>query len=79
MNLVDLVRRYQSFDPDSGQFDRHRTAEQYAALLGVSASVLSRFYTGQRPTGATVLRAFLRRFPQAAREVAAAIAAEAVA
>ena len=70
MTLVELVRRYQSFDPATGTFTVTRSGAAYAALLGINASVLSRFYSGDRRNSYVVLRAFMRTFPQAADAVA---------
>lgn len=70
-----LVRRYQAFDPDTGEFSTIRSDNQYAKLLRVNRALLSRFYAGIIQDSHVLLTAFLRTFPSAAPEVAAAISA----
>ena len=76
MTLAELVRKYQRYDPATGGFDRVRTQREYAAELRLHPVDLSRFLTGARPSGAKVLRAFLRTYPEAAVAVTRAIAEE---
>ena len=79
MDFRELVRHYQSYDPASGLFDVRRMDKEYAALLGVHPTQLSRFYAGHVRDGRSILRAFLRTFPQAAREVCPALLQEEIA
>ncbi len=51
------------------------TQEEYAAHLGIAQGTLSLIYSGKRGIGTEVLRAFLRAYPDAAKEIAAALAA----
>ncbi len=50
------------------------TQDEYAAQLGIAQGTLSLIYSGRRGVGVDVLRAFLQRFPEAAPEIAAALA-----
>lgn len=76
MTLVELVRKYQSYNPDTGGFDSKRTQVEYATELGVKTPILNRFLSGSRPNGGLILRAFLRTYPEAAAAVTRAIAEE---
>jgi len=72
--LIELVRRYQYTDPVTGAFVGVMENQDYARLLGVHPSQLSRFYNGQVERPWAIVRSFLRRYPQAATEVASALA-----
>lgn len=63
MEIVELIREYQHFNPATGRFNAFRQAAEYAAMLGVSPAALSRVYSGQRRPSATLLLGFLRAFP----------------
>lgn len=76
MNLVELVRRYQGYDPITGAFGLTRTNDAYAAQLGIHPSNLTRLYRGTVDSSPTVIRALLRTFPQAANEIGQAMLAE---
>jgi DNA-binding transcriptional regulator YdaS (Cro superfamily) len=76
--LTELVRRYQSYDPETGRFDRPRGVREYARLLGVNNGQLSQILNGIVPVGLTVARALARTFPEIAGEVGAALIADAV-
>lgn len=69
MELRDLIKLYQRFDPETGTFTARRSLRQYAALLGISPMVLSRVYNGVTDHSPTALAAFVRAFP-VAREAA---------
>jgi transcriptional regulator with XRE-family HTH domain len=62
--LTDILRRYQG----------DLTQQAYARRLGISESALSLVYAGKRGIGVEVLRALARAFPDAARDIAAALA-----
>lgn len=60
MNLPDLLRRYRSFDPATGQFDRIRSQVEYATLLGVDNSLLSHIFAGRKQPGLEIVRGLAR-------------------
>jgi len=76
MNFRELVRRYQFYNPATGTFDANRNSQDYAAILGVHPSQLSRFYAGQTRDSSAILRGFLQAFPHIATEVGPALLAE---
>ena len=76
MSVRALVRRYQRYDPMTGQFNVVRSDNQYARLLGVRRALLSRFYSGQIRDSRVLVTAFLRTFPHAIDEFASAMLAE---
>ena len=53
------------------------TQEEYAARLGIAQGTLSLIYSGKRGVGTDVLRAFLRAYPDAAKDITAALSAPA--
>ncbi len=63
--LTGILRKYQG----------DLTQNEFARLLGLSSAGISLIYTGQRGVGVDVLRAFLKQFPEAAPEIAKALAA----
>lgn len=75
--LTEVLRRYQSYNPDTGTFDEQRSLRAYARLLDVSASTLSEIYAGNiaEPSRAT-LQALARTFPRAAYDIAEALKAQ---
>jgi transcriptional regulator with XRE-family HTH domain len=73
--LTTILRRYQDYNPTSGEFDHKRGLREYGRLLGVSHATLSLIYSGQRDPSVEVLRAVAQAFPAAAPEIAAALAA----
>lgn len=74
MSLIDVLRRYQSYDPETRRFDATRSDRQYALLVGVDPATLSRIYSGERPVSTRVLRGLTRTFPAASVDIAAALA-----
>lgn len=64
--LTEIIRRYQG---EMGQ-------REYARLLGIGQTTLSLIYSGQRNPGIEVVQAVARAFPQAAAEIAAALAGQ---
>ena len=71
--LIDIVRRYQSYCPDTGTFDCPRGVREYARLLGVNHGQLSQILNGIQRPGLTVVVALGRTFPAAADDIAAAL------
>lgn len=69
MDLAAIVKRYQTYDRETGGFTATRSLRGYARLLGLTHSQLSRFYSGQIDAPWHVLRALLRVFPEATYEV----------
>jgi hypothetical protein len=67
---VVLLRRWQAYNPASGQFDMTRTNRDYAELLGIHESSLSKIYAGLAPVGLKPLAGLAHAFPQAAPELA---------
>ncbi len=65
MDIVQIIRKYQG----------DMTQQQYADALGVGQSTLSMLYSGQRKPGMEVIRALVRAFPHAVKEVVDAILA----
>lgn len=77
MSFTDLVRRYQSFDPTTGQFDRKRTQIEYAGLLDVDQSLLSHIFAGRKRPGLEIVRGLARltsNHPQYWHELMAVLA-----
>jgi transcriptional regulator with XRE-family HTH domain len=75
--LTEILRRYQRFNPETGEFDADRSLRAYSRLLGVNVSTLSFLFNGiqSEPSRAT-LQALARTFPAAAPEIAAALQAQ---
>ncbi len=65
MDQVSLLRRYQG----------ERTNREYAKLLGVHESYLSKCYSGEQPVGMKALRGLVRAFPASVTEVVGSILA----
>ncbi len=74
--LTEIIRRYQSYNPDTGAFDSPRGMREYARLLGVNNGQLSQILNGIQRPGLKVIAALARTFPAAAAEIAEALAAE---
>lgn len=73
MDRVELLRKYQHRDTAGGDTPTPRTAREYAALLGVHESYLSRCFDGKQPVGMKALNGLRRAFPEATGEIVAAI------
>lgn len=69
--MAEIVRRWQYYNPASGDFDLVRSTRDYARLLGVSESLLSHIYAGRKEPGKKVVLGLLRAFPCAATEIGA--------
>ncbi len=69
MNRVDLLKHYQAYDPLSGMLGQPRTNREYAALLGIHESYLSKAYDGLHPVGIKALEGLRRAFPQEASRI----------
>ncbi len=65
MDLVALLKKYQAFNPETGEFDEPRTNRDYARLLGVHESSLSRAYDGLQPVNLRMVQGLLQTFPEA--------------
>lgn len=74
MDRVELLKRYQAFNPLTRRFDLHRTNREYAELLGIHESYLSKCYDYKHPVGLKALEGLARAFPQAASEIAFSLA-----
>lgn len=75
MDLVELLERYQRYNPETGDFDRLRTNREYAEIIGVHESYLSRCYDRKQPVNLRAMRGLASAFPAAATEITAALAA----
>lgn len=77
--LTDVVRKYQSFDPETKQFTRTRGLREYARLLGVNHATLSLLYStpGRQPSRG-ILQKLAHTFPEATEEIGSALAASIV-
>ncbi len=73
MDIVSVLRRYQTFDPQRGDFGAQRSMRQYAALLGTSAATLSRCYSGDQGVSLDLVQALMRVFPTAELEITQAL------
>ncbi len=71
--LTEIVRRYKSFNPDTGEFDCPRGVREYARVLGVNGGQLSQVLNGIQRPGMTIIRALAQTFPPAADEIADAL------
>lgn len=69
MDRVEFLKRWQSYNPVTGTFDAPRTNRDYADLLGIHESYLSKCYSGFVPVGLKALAGLARAFPEAAGEV----------
>jgi hypothetical protein len=69
MDRVALLQRYQSFNPATGEFDLSRTNRDFARLIGVHESYLSKGYDRQHPIGVKALEGLRRAFPQEAATI----------
>lgn len=78
MDRVELLKRWQPYNPATGQFDRPRTNREYADLLGIHESYLSKAYAGLHPVGLKALAGLAQAFPAAAGEVGSVLASRPV-
>jgi hypothetical protein len=65
MRLAELARRYQG----------RRTNHQFAQLMGVDPSLLTRLYKGRLGDSPRIMRGLLRAFPESRDEVLALLTA----
>jgi hypothetical protein len=79
MEPVAVLKRWQSFNPASQSFDLTRTNREYAELIGIHESYLSKCYAGIQPVGLKAFAGLARLFPQAATEVVEAMAGRPIA
>jgi len=73
--LNDILRRYRSYNPDTGEFDVKRGVREYARLLGVNDGQLSQILNNLQRPGLTVIQALAQTFPASAPEIGIALAA----
>lgn len=73
--LNELLRRYRSYNPATGEFDTPRGVREYARLLGVNHGQLSQILNDLQSPGITVLRALAQQFPESSEEIVAALVA----
>ncbi len=71
--LNEIVRRYQSFNPVTGDFDRPRGLREYAREIGVSPGQLSRIINDLETPGRSVLERLARTFRPAGEEIGRAL------
>ncbi len=71
--LNEIVRRYKSFNPATGDFDCPRGLREYAREIGVSPGQLSRIINGLETPGRSVLERLARTFPDAGEEIGRAL------
>jgi transcriptional regulator with XRE-family HTH domain len=74
--LNEVLRRYRSYDPETGEFNVRRGVREYARLLGVNDGQLSQILNDIQRPGIGTLQALARTFPAAAPEIAAALAGQ---
>jgi len=72
--LNELLRRYRTYNPATGEFDTPRGVREYARLLGVNDGQLSQILNDIQRPGLATLQALARTFPDASKEIAAALA-----
>lgn len=75
--LAAIIRKYQSFNPETGGFDKPRLLTEYADLLGVSYVYLSQLYNGTngRKPGMETFAKLARAFPTAREAIGGDLAA----
>lgn len=73
MDRVKLLKRWQTYNPQTGTFDVERTNREYANLLGMHESQLSKVYSGASAVGMKLLVGLARAFPAAATEATSAL------
>ncbi len=75
--LVEILRRYKSYDPSTGEFTATRSLREYGRVIGVSDTQLSQIFNGHRRPGMSVLERLAQTFTEAGKEIGAAFAANA--
>ena len=73
--LTDILRRYQSYNEETGKFDQPRMLTEYAALLGLNYVYLSQMYSGSRNPGMETFIKLTRAFPGAQEDIGQQLAA----
>lgn len=71
MTALELLQKYKELATDGTELSEPRTSREYAALLGVDESYLSKCFKEQIPVGIKALRGLRRAFPTSAPEVVA--------
>jgi transcriptional regulator with XRE-family HTH domain len=69
MDRVALLQYYQKYNPATGERDCPRTNRDFARLIGVDESYLSKAYRGLHPVGVKALEGLRRAFPQEATKI----------
>lgn len=75
MEAVELLRKYQGRSTDGSLLPEPRTAREFATMIGVHESYLSKCFDGSIPVGMKALRGLRRAFPSSIGEVTALILA----
>jgi hypothetical protein len=73
VNFRELLLRYQYYDPATGRFDLVRSKTDYATLLGVHPSLLTRVIHGQQDISLKLAHGLARAFPELTPELANAV------
>jgi transcriptional regulator with XRE-family HTH domain len=69
MDRLSLLRKYQDRNFDGSPLPEIRTNRDYAAILGVHESQLSRYYSGEQPVSMKALQGLATAFPPSRPEV----------
>jgi hypothetical protein len=64
VTLREITLRYQHYNPTTGRFDLARSKFEYATLLGVDPTTLSRIIHGQQAFSLGLARGLARAFPE---------------
>ena len=73
MTFREIVLHWQHYDPATGRFDLARQQQEYALLLGVHPSLVSRVALGQLPFSRAIARGLTRAFPAARTDLERAV------
>jgi hypothetical protein len=75
--LADIIRKYQSYNPETGDFNKPRLLTEYADLLGVNYVYLSQIYNGTngRKPGMETFAKLMRAFPNEQEAIGKALGA----
>lgn len=72
--LADIIRDYQSYNPETGHFDKHRPMTAYAEALGINYAYLAQIYSGARKPGMETFTKLMKAFPMAGDDIGKRIA-----
>jgi len=73
MTFREIVLRYQNYDPSTGRFDLAREQQEYARMLGVHQSLVSRVRLGHLPFSRRIARGLADAFPAARADLERAV------